>query len=127
MKRRMTSIFVALCLMIALPLTAFATARANFTGKIWTGKPTILGLGYYCTAARNDSTGNTTHKAKAWSCDKDGKTLIEASASNNDSAVANSGKTKPNSGFGTYWEEDSNGNKIAGCVANASFTSDAYS
>lgn len=127
MKRRMTSILAALFLMLSLPLTAFAAARANFTGDIWTDKPTIFGLGYYCTAARNDSGGTTVHKAEAWSYDAAGETIAHGKATGNTRAVANSGSTKPNSGFGTYWEEDSYGNKITGCVATASFTSNAYS
>lgn len=126
MKRKAVSLALTLLLAVSLPVTAFAAINANFKGDIWTNWPNSLGMGYYCTAARNDSGGDTIHKAEAWSKNASGVIIAHDTAEGNDRAVANSGNTKPNSGYGKYWEEDSNGNKIAGCFAEASFTANAY-
>ena len=125
MKRRMRSLLFVMLLVLSLSMTAFA-AGADFQGKIWTDVPKIFGIGYYCTAARNDSGGSTIHKAEAWSYDEEGFEIAHGAITGNSRAVANSGKTKPNSGFGTFWEEDAKGKKIESCVATASFGSDAY-
>lgn len=126
MRRKAVSLVFTLCLVVSLPVIAFAAARANFKGNIWTNWPNSLGTGYYCTAARNDSGGNTTHKASAWSKNTSGEIIAEGSATGNKRAVANSGKIKPYSGYGKYWEEDANGNMIPGCFAEANFTEKAY-
>lgn len=126
MKRKAVSLVLTLFLAVSLPVTALAATRANFKGNIWTNWPNSLGLGYYCTAARNDSGGDTIHKAYACSKDAGGKIIIDDSATGNESAVANTGRTKPYSGYGKYWEEDADGNVIPGCFAEASFTANAY-
>lgn len=126
MKRKAVSLALTLLLAVSLPITAFATINANFKGDIWTNWPNSLGMGYYCTAARNDSGGDTIHKAYACSKNASGEIIAQKTATGNDRAVADSGKTKPYSGYGKYWEEDANGNTIPGCLAQASFTANAY-
>ena len=124
MKRKIASLLLLGLFVVSLPVAAFA--RADFTGRIWTNWPNALGLGYYCTAAVNNSGGTTTHRAEAWSYDSSGKVIAHDKKSGHTEAVAKSGKTKPNSGLGKYWEEDSNGKEIEGCVASCPFSSNAY-
>ncbi len=62
----MFSIMAVMLCSLLLFSVAFA---ATYDGAIWTGKPTIFGIGYYCTAAQNRSQGDvSTHwaKAKTW-------------------------------------------------------------
>lgn len=124
MKKSILSCIVVLILVVSLTVTSYATAE--FTGKIWTNKPTILGIGYYCTAARNDSKGDTIHCAEAESFDASGQSIVKSKQYGNTAAVANSGDKKPNSGVGSYWEEYSNGNIMPGCKSSCSFVSGAY-
>ena len=103
MRKRMLSIMaVMLCSLLPFSV-AFA---ASYDGAIWTGKPTILGIGYYCTAAQNRSQGDvSTHwaKAKTWAA---GLKPVIASAIGNNRAVASTGSVKPYKGWGSYGESD---------------------
>lgn len=126
MRRKAVSLVLTFFLAVSLPVMAFAATRANFKGNIWTGWPNALGMGYYCTAAQNESGGDTIHKASAWSKNASGEIIAKKSVTGNGRAVADSGKTKPHSGYGEYWEEDANGNKIPDCIAHTSFTAKAY-
>jgi len=77
---------------------------ASLTGKIWTNKPAALGIGYYCTAAQNTGAGSNGQYANAKSMNSSGTIIASASQTGNNQAVANSGATKPNSGYGEYGE-----------------------
>lgn len=100
---------LAVLVITMLTTTALAVVYASYEGAIWTGKPTALGIGYYCTAAQNKSGGDTsTHWAWA-------KTYYSGTNSydyqtGNTRAVASSGSVKPTSGRGQYgetgWESD---------------------
>lgn len=101
MRKRMFSIMAVMLCSLLLFSVAFA---ATYDGAIWTGKPTIFGIGYYCTAAQNRSQGDvSTHwsKAKTWAA---GLAPVTASASGNDRAVASTGSVKPYKGWGSYGE-----------------------
>lgn len=47
----------AIILSVALATVATTAYAASYEGKIWTGKPTIFGIGYYCTAAQINPEG----------------------------------------------------------------------
>lgn len=118
MKKTFAIGICAVMTIMSLSVTAFA---ANFNGNIWTNKPNVLGLGYYCTAAQCLSGGDTsTHYARAYSYDSAGRTIASGTATGNNQAVANSGSTKPYSGYGCYGESGTS------LFAEASFTSGAW-
>ena len=106
MKKVFSSILVTMLVMMAFASTALAIAtRASLAGSVWTGKPTALGTGYYCTAARNDSGGDeTTHWA--WARTYYNGTNAYAKKTGNVRAVASSGSVHPTSGEGQYGEKD---------------------
>ncbi|MDR1569895.1 MAG: hypothetical protein LBS72_05350 [Oscillospiraceae bacterium] len=119
MKKTLAIVISAVLLLSLSTITALATLDANFTGNIWTNKPTVLGIGYYCTAAQNTSSGTATNRgASAYSKNASGAKIAEASATENNSAVANSGTVKPNSGYGEYHEN--------GGTSGMSFAAGAY-
>ena len=99
----------ALCRFLILfsTLTLFFTMAmaASYDGRIWTGKPTIIGTGYYCTAAQNKSGGDvSTHFAKAKTWKTINGTPVNGAATGNNRAVASTGSTKPVKGWGQYGE-----------------------
>jgi hypothetical protein len=104
--------------LLALIMLTFGALAAGFTGKIWTNKPTLLGIGYYCTAAQNTSTNGTNLAASAYSKNSSGAKIAADSATGNNKAVANSGSTRPHSGYGQY--------KETGAEAHAYFSSGAW-
>lgn len=89
-----------------LALLAFSFAlAASYDGAIWTGKPNVLGIGYYCTAAQNKSGGDTsTHWAQAKTWRPSGGEPAEDFEWGNTRAVASTGKTHPSKGWGAYGE-----------------------
>lgn len=100
MKKSFLSMLVAILVLVTLTVTALA---ASYAGSIWTGKPTVLGTGYYCTAARNDSGGDTsTHWAWARTYYSGGSAYQRKTG--NVRAVASTGSEHPSSGEGQYGE-----------------------
>lgn len=100
--KKIISIFAIMLVIMTFATAALATIDASYAGSIWTGKPT-LGVGYYCTAARNDSGGDaSTHWA--WAKTWYNGTSIKKSATGNKRAVASSGDNKPTKGEGQYGE-----------------------
>lgn len=97
-------ITVLMAISVCAVLMASIAFAANYDGHIWTGKPNILGMGYYCTAAQNRSAGDvSTHwaTAKTW---KPSGSYVTGSATGNNTAVASTGQTKPYKGWGSYGE-----------------------
>ena len=104
MKKSLVRVFLVSVCVLALAISA-AHATHSYEGSIWVGKPTILGTGYYCTAAQNRSGGDvTTHWAKAKTWKTSGGTPVSATASGNNRAVASTNTTKPYKGWGSYGE-----------------------
>lgn len=97
--------YMAAFLIVALGAsTALAALQASYEGSIWTGKPNSAGIGYYCTAARNDSQGDTsTHWA--WARTYYSGTSSYQRKTGNVRAVASSGTVHPTSGEGQYGEK----------------------
>lgn len=61
-KTILSMMIVGVCALLAFSIAL----AASYDGAIWTGKPNVLGIGYYCTAAQNKSGGDTsTHWAQA--------------------------------------------------------------
>ncbi len=115
------SLIAGISVVLLLITLVVGASAAGFDGAIWTGKPTILGLGYYCTAAQNRSASGTNRCSYAESKNSSGKIIASDSKSGDkgtDRSVANSGATKPNSGYGWY--------KETGGFADMSFNSYAY-
>jgi len=52
MEKTLSFLLAAILVITMFTVTAFAAA---FNGSIWTDKPGLLGIGYYCTSARNVS------------------------------------------------------------------------
>lgn len=104
MKRVIASFLATFLAITTFATVAFAvTTRASYEGSIWTGKPTSIGTGYYCTAARNDSQGDTsTHWA--WARTYYNGTNSYQRKTGNVRAVASSGAVHPTSGEGQYGE-----------------------
>lgn len=104
MKKTISIVLTTVLLLACLASTAMAiTERASYQGSVWTGKPTVLGTGYYCTAARNDSQGDeTTHWA--WARTYYSGTSSYQKKTGNVRAVASSGQVHPTSGEGEYGE-----------------------
>jgi hypothetical protein len=117
MKKTLICMVISILLLLMLTSGALAVT-AGFTGKIWTGKPGLLGIGYYCTAAQNTSSNSTNPFAYAKSCNSSGGILAQDSVNSNGQAIANSGSTKPYSGFGEYGE--------VGGYSSANFKASAY-
>lgn len=104
MMKKCVSLILCLVLISLLGTVAFA---AQFKGNIWTNSPKrTLGIvyGYYCTAAVNESPNGTNQYAHSLS-KLNGATVAESYAIDNEWAVANSGLTKPDSGYGEYGED----------------------
>lgn len=103
MRKKMLTMMVAMVCAILVFSVALA---ASYDGSIWTGKPNALGLGYYCTAAKNESQGDvSTHWASAKTWTSSGATPVEGNAKGNERAVASTGKTHPYKGWGSYGED----------------------
>lgn len=85
----------------AFVMLSAASLAASYEGRIWTGKPGILGVGYYCTAAQNLSSGNTDSHW-AWAKTFFNGTHSYTRETGNNRAVAKSGKTLPTKGEGQY-------------------------
>ena len=100
-KRILIMIVACICAL----LTFSCALAASYSGSIWTGKPNFLGIGYYCTAAKNTSGGDvSTHWAKAKTWITSGGAPVKDSASGNNRAAAKTGKTHPYKGWGAYGE-----------------------
>ncbi|QTE74255.1 hypothetical protein JS518_15405 [Clostridiales bacterium FE2010] len=101
--KRVMSVCLVTILLLSIFATTIAIAGHSYAGSVWTGKPTILGLGYYCTAARNDSGGNTSSHwawARTYYSGKKAYTYKPG----NDRAVASSGSVHPTKGEGQWGE-----------------------
>ncbi len=95
---------VFLCMIIgvfAFVMLSAASLAASYEGRIWTGKPGFLAIGYYCTAAQNLSSGNTASHW-AWAKTYFNKTFSYMRETGNNRAVAKSGSIKPAKGEGRY-------------------------
>ena len=109
----------AIILSVALATVATTAYAASYEGKIWTGKPTIFGIGYYCTAAQNNSGGNQdSHFQWAKTYLYYGSVIEDSYSGQNKRVVASSGSTHPKKGEGAYGE--------SGFIAKGSFKSTAW-
>jgi len=111
MKKSLGVISVTVILTFAL-LTVSVFA-ASFTGYIWTNKPGIFNIGYYCTAAQNTSGNPSNDFASATSYNSSGAIIASMSGPGDGAKVANSGYTKPYSGYAGYRRIDFSQNALA--------------
>ena len=104
MKKILSSGFATILVIMLVASTALAATNASYEGSIWTGKPIASGVGYYCTAARNDSGGDeSTHWA--WARTYYSGTYSYKWMDGNKRAVASSDQIHPTSGEGQYGEK----------------------
>jgi hypothetical protein len=117
MKKTFYFLLTAILVISIFTVTAFAV---SFKGKIWTGKPGALGIGYYCTAAQNNSGQTTIDRAAAKCYSSSGACTSQASTTGKSKAIANNGSTRPNKGWGRYWQAGTANS------SSASFSSSAW-
>ena len=116
LKRKSLIAVLSIVLLLAVMTSALA---AELTGSIWTNNPKrVLGIvyGYYCTAAQNRSPVGNERYALARSM-KNGAIIASDRRYENQAAIANSGLTKPTSGYGEYGEAYGKASMIFGAGA----------
>jgi hypothetical protein len=102
MKKTLYLVCLSLTVIIILGVAVYA---ASFSGSIWTNTPNWLGFGYYCTAAKNTSTGGDINHSYAKCYDSSLNITSSALTTGSVTAIANNAKTKPYRGYGKYWQD----------------------
>ena len=116
MKKKVLTTIAILAIMTTMITTSYA---ASYDGKIWTGKPTVFNIGYYCTAAQNKSGGNeSTHFQWAKTYLANGQVINAREEGKNTRVVASSKNVHPLRGKGGYGEK--------GWETTGSFSSGAW-